>query len=263
MRSQRVAAVLSLVFFIIGGGVALTASHGTAVGWWDYPTGLKVLAPGFALGLAGSVLGIVWIARALKLNNSAGWKFGAVGLAGSLLVAGIPLNQARLYLVSPPIHDISTDPEFPPPFKAVLPLRAGAANGPDYDGAKLVTYQGKRMTVAAAQKKAYLDIRPWSNLFPTKANEPPTEATPRSKAFWHAYFTMQKLGWNIVAFDETTGMVEASVASPWFGLTSDVAVRVKPAGRVGALIDIRAKSRTVENDMGFNAALVRRYRASL
>ena len=263
MRSQYIAAIASLVCLVVGAAIAAFAVHGTVTHQWDYPTGLQWALPGFAIGGIGAMAGLWWIVRALRDNNSHGWKFGALGLAGCLVLAGVPLNQLRLYLISPPIHDISTDPEYPPPFKAVLALRAGALNGPEYDGPKMVTYQGKRMTVAAAQKKAYLDIRPWSNLFPTKANEPPTEGTPRSKAFWHAFFTMQKLGWNIVAFDEKTGMIEGTASSIWFGLTSDVAVRVKPAGRVGALVDIRAKSRDVENDMGFNANLVRRYRASL
>ena len=265
MRSQYVAAIGSLVCFVVGAAVVAFAVHGTVLHHWEYEFGLKAALPGFAVGGLGAAAGLLWITRALRGNDSAGWKFGAAGLVGCLVLAGVPLNQLRLYLVSPPIHDISTDPEYPPPFKAVLPLRAaaGAKNGAEYDGAKLVTYHGKQMTVAAAQKKAYLDIRPWSNLFPTKANEPPTESTPRSKAFWHAFFTMQRLGWNIVAFDEKTGMIEGTVSSFWFGLTSDVAVRVKPAGRIGALIDMRAKSRDVENDMGFNAALVRQYRASL
>ncbi|MEJ1967186.1 MAG: DUF1499 domain-containing protein [Rhizomicrobium sp.] len=260
MRSQHIAAIVSLACFLAGAAVAGVAMYGTAAGRWAYPAGLEIALPGFALGAVGAVAGLLWIGRALNLNNSTGWKFGVLGLAGSLLLAGFPLNQLRLYLLSPPIHDISTDPEYPPPFKALLPLRAGARNGPDYDGPKIVTYRGKRLTVAAAQKKAYLDIRPWSNLFPAKASD---TGTPRARAFWHAYATMKKLGWNIVAQDEAAGTIEATVSSLWFGLTSDVCVRVKPAGRIGALIDIRAKSRDVENDMGFNARLVRGYRASL
>ncbi|MBL6854728.1 MAG: DUF1499 domain-containing protein [Alphaproteobacteria bacterium] len=265
MRSQYIAAIGSLVCFVVGAAIVAFAVHGKMVEQFDYPAALRWAMPGFAVGGIGAAAGLLWIVRALRDNNSHGWTFGALGLAGCLVLAGVPLNQLRLYLLSPPIHDISTDPEYPPPFKAVLPLRAaaGAKNRPGYDGAQIVTYQGKRMTVSAAQKKAYLDIRPWSNLFPTRANEPPTEGTPRSKAFWHAYFTMEKLGWNIVAFDEKTGMVEGTVSSFWFGLTSDVAVRVRPAGRIGALVDIRAKSRDVENDMGFNAAIIRQYRASL
>ncbi len=159
MRSQRVAAFLSLGCFILSASIGLTASYGTRFGWWDYETGLKILSPGFVIALIGSLSGAIWIARALNINDSAGWRMGVVGLAGSLVVAFIPLNQLRLYLSSPPIHDITTDVEFAPPFSALLPLRAGATNGPEYDGMKLVDYGGRKTHVAAAQKKAYPDIR--------------------------------------------------------------------------------------------------------
>ena len=49
------------------------------------------------------------------------------------------------------------------------------------------------------------------------------------------------------------------MTSFWFGLTSDIAIRVKPAGKIGARLDIRAKSRSGQNDMGMNAAIVRDY----
>ncbi|MGZ5999862.1 MAG: DUF1499 domain-containing protein [Rhizomicrobium sp.] len=42
-------------------------------------------------------------------------------------------------------------------------------------------------------------------------------------------------------------------------MTSDIAIRVKPAGKIGARLDIRSKSRIGENDMGMNAAIVRDY----
>ena len=66
-------------------------------------------------------------------------------------------------------------------------------------------------------------------------------------------------GWNIVSFNEKDGMIEASLTHFWFGLTSDIAIRVKPAGKIGARLDIRSKSRVGENDMGMNAAIVRDY----
>ncbi|MBV9420516.1 MAG: DUF1499 domain-containing protein [Alphaproteobacteria bacterium] len=260
MRSQHIAAIVSLVSFLIGGAIVGVAMWGTMQGWWRYPRGLEIALPGFAIGAVGAAAGLLWTARALRNNNSYGWKFGALGVVGCLFLIGLPLNQLRLYLTAPPIHDISTDPEYPPPFKAVLPLRVGALNGPEYDGPNPITWQGKRMTVSAAQKKAYLEIRPQSLLFPNAAA---TGRTPKGILFWHAFFRMQAMGLNIVSFDEQSGIIEATASSIWFGLTSDVSVRVKAAGRSGAQADIRAKSRDVENDMGFNASLVKSIRSAI
>ncbi|MEI9995768.1 MAG: DUF1499 domain-containing protein [Rhizomicrobium sp.] len=247
MRSQYVAAVLSLVCFVLGAAIALTASHGVSHHWWSYQSGLEIAAPGFLLGLVGAGAGGLWLARALNLNDSAGWKSGALGLAGSLLLIFFPLNQLRLYLVSPPIHDISTDPEYPPPFVALLPLRAGAPNGPEYDGMKLVTYGGKRTHVAAAQKKAYPDIKPARLL------------SKPSVIFWRAFERAKDMGWNVVYFSEKDGRIEATHTSFWFGRVADISIRVMPAGRIGARLDIRAKSRSGESDMGASAALVMAY----
>ena len=146
------------------------------------------------------------------------------------------------------IHDITTDVEFAPQFSALLPLRSGAQNGPEYDGMKLVDYGGRKTHVAAAQHKAYPDIRADGVL------EKP------AVLFWHAFETAKRMsGWNIVAFSEKDGTIEACTTSFWFGLTSDIAIRVKPAGRIGARLDIRSKSRTGQNDMGMNAAIIRDY----
>ncbi|MBV9043757.1 MAG: DUF1499 domain-containing protein, partial [Alphaproteobacteria bacterium] len=99
-----------------------------------------------------------------------------------------------------------------------------------------------------------------SLLFPNAAA---TGRTPKGILFWHAFFRMQAMGLNIVSFDEQSGIIEATASSVWFGLTSDVSVRVKAAGRSGAQADIRAKSRDVENDMGFNASLVKSIRSAI
>jgi len=248
MRAQRFAAILSFGCFVLSALAGLVASDGTRLGFWDYDLGLTILFPAVVLALIGSLAGAVWIASALRRNDSQGWRYGALGLAGSLVVAFIPLNQLRLYLISPPIHDITTDVEYPPPFIALLPLRAGATNGPEYDGMKLIDYGGRKTHVAAAQKKAYPDIRGAGVL------EKP------AVLFWHAFETAKRMsGWNIAAFDEKTGMIEASATSQWFGLTSDIAIRVKPAGSIGARLDIRSKSRIGKNDMGMNAQIVRDY----
>jgi len=257
MRAQRFAAILSFGCFVLGALTGLVASDGTRLGWWDYDTGLTILAPAVVLALIGSLAGLVWISSALRRNDSQGWRYGALGLAGSLVVAFIPLNQLRLYLISPPIHDISTDVEYPPPFIALLPLRAGATNSPGYDGMKLIEYGGRKTHVAAAQKKAYPDIK----AFPALLNpQQRADIDPKKILFWRAFETAKRMsGWNIAAFDEKTGMIEASATSQWFGLTSDIAIRVKPAGSIGARLDIRSKSRIGQNDMGMNAQIVRDY----
>jgi hypothetical protein len=252
MRSQKFAALASLGCFVAAAAIALIASNGARNAWWDYETGLKILSPAVVIALAGSVIGAVWAARSLRMNDSTGMRYGAIGLAGCLVVAFIPLNQLRLYLTSPPIHDITTDVEFPPQFVALLPLRAGAANGPEYDGLKLVEYGGRKTHVAAAQHKAYSDIRADGEL------EKPT------KLFWHGFETAKRMsGWHIVSFSEKDGTIEAYTTSFWFGLTADISIRVKPAGKIGARLDIRSKSRTGQNDMGMNAAIVRDYMKAL
>ena len=260
MRSQLIAAGVSLICFILGAGIALTASYGTQLSWWDYETGLRLLAPGAVLGIAGAASGGLWLTRALRGNDSAGWKFGALGLAGSLLLAGIPLNQARLYLISPPIHEVSTDVEYPPPFVALLPLRGAAENGPEYDGMKLIDYGGRRTHTAAAQKKAYPDIKPFVALLNPRQS---SDVDPQKILFWRGFELAKRLGWNIVAFDEHEGTMEATHTSLWFGQVADIAIRVKPAGKIGARLDIRAKTRNGQSDMGATAALVRGYLKAL
>ena len=260
MRSQFVAALVSLICFVIGAAIAVTASYGTQAGWWDYAAGLKILSPGFALGLAGVASGGLWLTRALRGNDSAWWKLGAPALAGSLLLAGVPLNQARLYLISPPIHDISTDVEYPPPFVALLPLRGGAENPPDYDGMKLITYGGRRTHTAAAQKKAYPDIKPFVALL-TPRQTP--DVHPAKILFWRGFERIKDMGWTLVAYNEDEASIEATATSIWFGRVADISIRVKPAGKIGARLDIRAKCRTGENDMAFTAQLVRGYLKAL
>src|SRR5262249_17820196 len=157
-------------------------------------------------------------------------------------------------------HDVSTDPEFPPQFSALLPMRKGAANDPGYDGDKPIVYDGKRTTVALAQKKAYPDIKPYYALIAPSSGNP---AEPKDVVFWRAFERAKGQGLSIVAYNQPDGTIEATHRSLWFGEIFDVAIRVKPAGRIGARADIRAKSRNLDNDMGESAQIVRDYLKAL
>jgi uncharacterized protein (DUF1499 family) len=141
----------------------------------------------------------------------------------------------------PPIHDITTDPDNPPAFVAVAPLRE--AGGPDR-----VAYEGAK--VAEQQRRAYPDIVPL------------TLALQPGAAFSRALETAQRMGWTIVATDGADGRIEASDRSRWFGFTDDIVIRITPSGS-GSRIDLRSSARLGRSDFGVNAARIKTYLAAL
>ena len=261
MPYRSIAARLSFGAFVVALVIALVASFGTRLGLWIYTTGFEILLPAVVIGLIAVLAGAWWLTAALRHNNSEGWRWGFAGLAGALILVWIPLNEARRAYEAPPIHDISTDVEFAPPFEALLPLRKGSPNGPEYDGPKKVMLEGKITTVAELQKKAYPDIKPHAAL--VDPHYLPSEATPQSYWFWRAFERAKRMGWNIVAFDAKRGRIEATDTTTWFGFTDDIVVRVQQAGSIGARVDVRSKSRVGTFDYGRNAQRVKEYLKSL
>jgi hypothetical protein len=252
MKLQSIAAKTSLAGFVLSAAMALTASLGARTGLWDYKLGLWLILPATIIGLAAFVSGISWTALALVRNSSEGLRWGVVGLLGAAVVAGIPLSYARMAWNAPPIHDISTDIEYAPAFNALLPLRSGAANSPEYDGPKLVTLaNGRITTVTALQKKFYGDVIPFAQFIKP------------AKLFWRALNIANRMGWHVVAFDVKEGRIEATDTTFWFGFTDDIVIRVRQAGKLGARLDIRSKSRVGESDFGRNAARLRAFLKTL
>ena len=246
MKLQPLAAKSSFAGFVLSAATALAAAFGTRAGLWDYKIGLPLMAPAVLIGLVALGAGLAWAALALIRNSSDGLRWGVVGLLGAAIAVGIPLSYARMAFAAPPIHDISTDIEYAPAFEALLPLRKGASNRPDYDGPKLVTLSnGKTTTVTALQKKYYGDVIPFAQFIKP------------AKLFWRALNIANRMGWHVVAFDVRDGRIEATDTTFWFGFTDDIVVRVRQAGRLGARLDIRSKSRVGESDLGRNAARLR------
>ena len=87
-------------------------------------------------------------------------------------------------------------------------------------------------------------------------------ALPREAAFDRALDAAQRMGWTIVAADDTTGRIEASDRSRWFGFTDDIVIRITPEGS-GSRVDVRSSSRLGRSDFGVNAARIRVYLAAL
>ena len=256
MRYRSISARLSFGAFVVAFLIALAASLGTRLGFFEYTTGFQVLAPGVAIGALALIAGVYWLGAALRNNNSEGWRWGTPGLIGALILVWIPASVALRAVQSPPIHDISTDVGNAPAFHALLALRKGASNGPGYDGPRKVVLDGKITTVAELQKKAWPDIKPLGKLL-----NPHNDADihPTAILFWRAFEHAKRAGWNIVSFDASTGRIEATDTTLWFGFTDDIVVRVAQAGALGARLDIRAKARVGTSVYGRNAERVRDY----
>ena len=68
--------------------------------------------------------------------------------AAGALIAYVPWHYDRLRQTLPSIHDITTDPDNPPSFVAVVPLRQGEGiNSVAYEGAKIAYCYAERSVI--------------------------------------------------------------------------------------------------------------------
>jgi uncharacterized protein (DUF1499 family) len=196
---------------------------------------LKWSVYGALAAFALSIVGMIVDAR-----RGSSMRTAATAMALSLVAIGslgvIAWKGSRV----PAIHDITTDTIQPPPFLAVLPLRAGALNPADYGGPD----------VAAKQQQAYPDIVPL------------VLSVPPGRAFDRAVAAAKALGWDVVASDPVGARIEATDTTFWFGFKDDVVVRVTPQP-TGSRVDVRSLSRVGGGDLGANAARVRAFLAAM
>ncbi len=257
MRFMSIVAKLSFAAFVIALVVGLVASFGTRFHLWGFEIGLLKIFPWcLYAGLAAFGLGLLWVLTAAFTSSSVGAGYGVIGFLGAIAVLALPLYNIYMVKIAhaiPPIHDISTDTEFPPQFVALAHNRPGALNPPDYDGPKrLKLDDGTSATTSALQKKYYGDLRAVEQF-----------TTPQ-KLFQRALTAAQAMGWDIVSVapDKEGGRIEASDQTLFFGFTDDIVIRVRPSG-IGARLDIRSKSRVGVSDLGKNASRIRAYMKKL
>lgn len=228
-RIRRLAPGVALLAVLL----LVAAGPGTRLGLWEFRTGFLLLRWGAYLGIFAAGLGI--LSLLWPGDGNPRWRAGAaIGLG--LLVALVPYRWMRQGQAVPPIHDISTDLERPPEFRAILPLRADAPNPAEYGGP----------AIAAQQREGYPDIGPLR-----------LEVGP-GDAFARALAAAKALGWEIVAADSALGRIEATETTRWFGFKDDVVVRIAPVAG-GSRVDVRSVSRVGKGDVGTNAARIRDY----
>src|SRR5690348_14524115 len=232
--------VPELALALAGVAVVLLALGpiGWRLGWWHFRFSLLTLLPWAAyVGLAAVIVSAVALVIGLSRRDGRGVTLALVALIGGGLIAYVPWHYDQLRQTLPPIHDITTDPDNPPTFVAIVPLRQG-------DGINSVAYEGAK--ISDQQRRAYPDILPL------------TVGLQPDAAFARALETAQHMGWTIVASDKSAGRIEASQSSLWMGFTGDIVVRVAPTNS-GSRIDLRSSSRYGRSDFGVNAERIGDY----
>ncbi|SEN44636.1 DUF1499 domain-containing protein [Nitrosomonas marina] len=198
--------------------------------------GFQIALPGLAIsalsGLIAALLGIVGLFIAMYRRRSA-----LSSLTGSLsgFIVAMPTVFTMLAASDlPRIHDISTDLNNPPRFKAIPSLRKATDNPLD------------RLTpdnLAQLQQSGYPDLKPLQL------------DRPVSVVFEQALQLVKSHGWNIATASADQGIIEATATTPVMAFKDDIIIRVQRNGEF-TQVDMRSVSRVGVSDLGANAARI-------
>jgi uncharacterized protein (DUF1499 family) len=187
------------------------------------------------VGLSASLLAVGAAIYTYRGRKWTGTLVSVLALIIGLSAVAIPLAWQRRAQRLPSIHDITTDLENPPAFQAILSKRADAPNTLD-----------RSPQLALLQREGYPDLAPV------------TLPTPPATTFDRALAIAQAQGWEIVTADKSTGRIEATDTTRWFGFIDDIVVRLTPWG-AGTRVDVRSAARAGAGDLGRNANRIRRF----
>jgi uncharacterized protein (DUF1499 family) len=187
------------------------------------------------LGVAASLIAVGSATFCYRGRRWMGTLVSVLALIVGLTAIAIPLSWQRRAQRLPSIHDITTDLDNPPAFQAILSKRADAPNQLD-----------RTPQLALLQKEGYPDLAPV------------TLPTAPAATFDRALRVAQSHGWEIVTADKSSGRIEATDTTRWFGFTDDVVVRLTPWG-TGTRVDVRSASRAGASDLGRNAGRIREF----
>jgi len=234
------ARALTLVAAALALAMVCFAGPGTKTGIWSWQLGLGMMKWAFYVGAVAAVsaLALIVLLVVPRLRTRPWMPVLSLCLALAAIVP--PLLLLSTAKSVPRIHDVTTDTAEPPPFVGLLDERRKVPNGFAYGGEP----------IAALQRAGYPDLK----ALVIKA--PPREAMQR------ALDAARSMGWEVVSSDATTGRIEATATTLWFGFKDDVIVRIRPEGE-GSRIDVRSVSRVGLSDLGANAKRIQAYLAKL
>jgi len=226
------AAIIACYLGLLAVLLLVVAGPGYRMHLWGL-SALLLVPIAFLFGLIAVIISLAGLKRTSHLP---GRGLAVTGLLAGLLAIGISGSNIFRAMKNP-IHDVSTDTNDPPQFRAVL---ASRGTGPIVNP---TTWDQK---TAEIQRRIYPDIQPLD------MNMPPQQAFDRALA------AARGMGWMIDSSDPATGHIEATATTFWYGFKDDVAIRVVAHGS-GSRVDVRSESRIGQSDVGANARRVRAY----
>ncbi|HWE45477.1 MAG TPA: DUF1499 domain-containing protein [Caulobacteraceae bacterium] len=215
-------------------GVGMLGAHG---GFIPYDTAFGLIATKLAAGVA--VLATIVAAAALFASFSNFARQGATAIAALVISLVTLAGEARYFLTvhaSVPVHDVSTNWEDPVGFSDhLMYLREGAENPVEDD---------PRVPASAGP--------PWGGMRVADVN---AKTCPGAKAILHGFdpdkveSVLRANGFQIAG--SQVFLVEGVRTGTWFGVTDDIAVRIRPERT-----DIRIVRRNGLSDNGENCAMI-------
>jgi hypothetical protein len=198
--------------------------------------------------LAAGALALVALVAAFVAKKHRTAILGVLLLIAAGTGAGTLYGQSMLRDALPPLFDVQTDWTQPVAFsESTLRARESASAVRIRDDAIVPEGEGKwsGKSFADAQKDVY-------ELKPLEVRAAPPDATVAAEK------VAKQLGWSVMLSDPPNGQLEAVTYSFWYGLASDIAVRIQPTGS-GSRIDVRSVSRIPGGDGGANAGRVKEF----
>jgi len=194
--------------------------------------GIAVIGAAIALALALVALVRIW------QDGSRGSRRALMAIfAAGLVLAGPAWSLPKLML-HPPVAEVVTDTGSPPPFRKLASVRAEVAD---------------QVRTAAGQPPGATTRGETLTMTPLRVERSAEET------FSLVRESIDELGWTIVSAsppaEGSFGYIEAVDRSLLFGITGDVALRVRGDGS-SARVDVRSASRYVAHDLGGNSERV-------
>jgi fatty-acyl-CoA synthase len=238
---------LTLLIALIPAILAAGGALGVKLEAIDRPLGYTLMTLDWAPKAAfiSVATGIVGLVVALFAGFSRLWRAAALALLFTAITLAVMAGAKALQGLAPPIHDVATDWETPLTFSdAALAARGGSAQAVTDDPSLPVgsdAYAGRR--IADINAETCPTARP---LVSTRA---PGDTYQAIKS------AVLASGMTIVTDAPVEGRLEATGQSFWYGLTDDLAVRVRPDAQ-GSRLDLRSIGRDAGPDQGRNCARI-------